>query len=104
MADVREALGPVASSSTGGGGGGGDAKKLARWDWIYVDGDDVQAFRNALFGSAAGAGARKKAGGGTATGGDGAQLLAGGDRTVPKIVGREYIVQSLILGALVDEW
>jgi hypothetical protein len=80
-----------------------EAKKLLasdveeqRWAWVYVD-DDAGEAAKVLFGSkgASGAGRKRKRN-------DGPQMCVEGMQGRVKVVGDEFVVQSLILGALVD--
>lgn len=69
------------------------------WKWIYVDGR-VDEAEKVLFGaSKAASKKRKRAEGGP---GEGKEKMVAGNGNV-KIVGDEFVVQSLILGALIEE-
>ena len=71
------------------------------WKWVYVDGDVVDA-SSVLFGRKnAAANNKRKRGGGKAARKGGEQTTSASDGRV-KVVNDEYVVQSLILGALVD--
>ena len=89
-----------------------EAKKLLasdvekqKWLWVYVD-DDVNDAAKTLFG-----GGGKGSGGGSGTNStagrkrkrnEGPQMCVEGLQGRVKVVGDEFVVQSLILGALVD--
>jgi hypothetical protein len=88
VADLAEAKKLLAS----------DADKQ-KWLWVYVD-DDVNDAAKTLFGGAKGSG-------GTTAGrkrkrNEGPQMWVEGLQGRVKVVGDEFVVQSLILGALVD--
>ena len=89
VADLAEAKKLLAS----------DAEKQ-KWLWVYVD-DDVGDAAKTLFGGGA------KGSGGTTAGrkrkrNDGPQMCVEGLQGRVKVVGDEFVVQSLISGALVD--
>jgi hypothetical protein len=80
-----------------------EAKKLLasdvekqRWAWVYVDDDAAEAAK-VLFGGkgVSGAGRKRKRN-------DGPQMCVEGMQGRVRVVGDEFVVQSLILGALVD--
>lgn len=68
------------------------------WKWIYVDGSVAEASA-AMFGKAAGGGKKRKRGDDVLK--TDVNKIPAGDAIV-KIVNDEFVVQSLILGALVD--
>lgn len=80
-----------------------EAKKLLasdvekqRWAWVYVDDDAAEAAK-VLFGAkGVGGGSRKRKRNG------GSQMCVEGMQGRVRVVGDEFVVQSLILGALVD--
>ena len=80
-----------------------EAKKLLasdvekqKWAWVYVD-DDAGEAAKALFGAkGAGGGSRKR------KRNDGPQMCVEDMQGRVRVVGDEFVVQSLILGALVD--
>jgi hypothetical protein len=72
-----------------------DAEKQ-KWAWVYVDDDATEAAK-VLFGAkAANGGSRKR------KRNDGPQMCVEGMQGRVRVVGDEFVVQSLILGALVD--
>lgn len=80
-----------------------EAKKLLasdiekqKWSWVYVD-DDAGEAAKVLFGGkgSTGAGRKRKRN-------DGPQMCVEGMQGRVRVVGDEFVVQSLILGALVD--
>lgn len=71
-----------------------DAEKQ-KWTWVYVD-DDVSDAAKVLFGAkGSGAGRKRKRN-------EGPQMCVEGMQGRVRVVGDEFVVQSLILGALVD--
>lgn len=72
------------------------------WKWIYVDGSVAEA-GEVVFGKVKGAGKKRKRGDESASGKSDSEKLfvASADGDV-KVVNNEFVVQSLILGALVD--
>jgi hypothetical protein len=72
-----------------------DAEKQ-KWAWVYVD-DDASEAAKVLFGAkAANGGGRKR------KRNEGPQMCVEGMQGRVRVVGDEFVVQSLILGALVD--
>lgn len=65
-----------------------------QWDWIHVDGNEKQAERSLLGNAKTDSRKRKRKSGKVEVG-----VPSAGDG-VPRIVGDEYVIQSLILGAL----
>ncbi|KAM0723704.1 hypothetical protein Q7P37_000692 [Cladosporium fusiforme] len=86
VADLAEAKKLLAST--------GDDKD--KWAWVYVD-DDVGEAAKVLFGARGATGASKKR-----KRNEGAQMCVQGMQGRVRVVGDEFVVQSLILGALVD--
>ena len=76
---------------TGEGGG-------KRWRWVYVDGDVVEACK-VVFG---GGGKKRKREGGAAVVKVGAKAMFAAGEAGVRVVNDEFVVQSLILGALVE--
>jgi hypothetical protein len=84
-----------------------EAKKLLasdaeeqKWLWVYVD-DDVNDAAKTLFGGGKGSGGAA-AGGRKRKRNEGPQMCVEGLQGRVRVVGDEFVVQSLILGALVD--
>jgi hypothetical protein len=80
-----------------------EAKKLLvsdvekqKWAWVYVDDDAAEAAK-VLFGAKGAAGGSRKR-----KRNDGPQMCVEGMQGRVRVVGDEFVVQSLILGALVD--
>ena len=85
VADLAEAKKLLAS----------DAEKQ-KWAWVYVD-DDAGEAAKVLFGAKASNGGSRKR-----KRNDGPQMCVEGMQGRVRVVGDEFVVQSLILGALVD--
>jgi hypothetical protein len=85
VADLAEAKKILAS----------DAEKQ-KWAWVYVD-DDAGEAAKVLFGAKASNGGSRKR-----KRNDGPQMCVEGMQGRVRVVGDEFVVQSLILGALVD--
>ena len=69
------------------------------WDWVYTHGKEKEAER-AIFGSSSGgaSGSHKRRSGGAQT----ARAIGGQGKKKTRVVGNEYVIQSLILGQLLD--
>lgn len=76
------------------------------WRWVYVDGriEDAERvlFQDVGVGKAAGSRKRKRGGAFGDSADDGREKMVAGNGKV-KIVGDEFVVQSLILGSLLEE-
>ena len=66
------------------------------WDWVYSH-DKEEKVKKALFGRGAGSSRKRKRGTGT-----GADAGVGEDGRKTRVVGNEFVIQSLILGKLVE--
>lgn len=73
-------------------------KESDKWEWVYVD-DDVSAAAKVLFDAKT---AGKKRRRGEVTGKDGKELVVAGNEGRVRVVGDEFVIQSLILGDLID--
>lgn len=94
VADLAEAKKLLASSSSSSSSA---SEERGTWAWVYVD-DDVSEAAKVLFGARGAVSAGKK----RKRDESGARLCVQGMQGRVKVVGDEFVVQSLILGALVD--
>lgn len=66
------------------------------WDWIYSHDNEKQA-EKVLFGGSSSAGRKRKSGTAKES-----ETVDGGRKKRPRVVGNEFLIQSLILGQLVE--
>ena len=71
------------------------------WDWVYVDGESRGEAEGALFGGHSGKERGKKRKRESSEEGVVSQGIVNGKRV--KVAGDEFVVQSLILGALAED-
>jgi len=96
VSDLREAQAALRETEDD-----GDSGALSKWKWVYVDGSVSDAGSVLFKGSGSAKDKKRKRGVGDDVGRGRQNTMSAGDGNV-KVVNDEFVVQSLILGALVD--